>query len=155
MGVVHKTIGKVSWGQLVRELKFQTKTFKFIMATVIMEHRKILNRHRNCGAGELMCLDRGYCYRSHFYHSKYVCTCFFGQCQENLWYFPRAIFSLYTSKRETEDPMSISKKCAVSGQGAMTSAQQNRSALGRVCTAHIQLIPMGKADIPSVQWSNT
>lgn len=37
-------IGKVSWGQVVRELEFQTKTSKFIMATVITEHRKILSR---------------------------------------------------------------------------------------------------------------
>lgn len=42
MGVVHNMVGKVSWGQIVKELEFQTKAFKFVMETVITEDRSFL-----------------------------------------------------------------------------------------------------------------
>lgn len=30
MGVVHNMAGKVSWGQIVKDLEFQTKAFKLL-----------------------------------------------------------------------------------------------------------------------------
>lgn len=43
MGVVHNMVRKVSWGQIVKELEFQTKAFKFIMETVITEDGSFLS----------------------------------------------------------------------------------------------------------------
>lgn len=106
--------------------------------------------HWNCWTRAMRGLDSGQLYSyPPFLSNQIYMHLFFGWCHEILWCFPKVIFSLYTSKRETEDPMSTSKKWAVPGPWALTSAQQNRSALSRVCTAHIQLIAMGKADIPS------
>lgn len=98
-----------------------------------------------------MYVDRGHCYRSIFITANMCAPVSLAGVRKTFDISPGQYFPCTPQKGETEDPMSISKKCAVSGQGAMTSAQQNRFALGRVCTAHIQLIPMGKADIPSVR----
>lgn len=150
VGVVHNMIRKVSWGQIMKETEFQTKAFKLLWRQWSLRVDAFWVDHWNYWTGGMIRLDCGHwtCI-PHFYQIKYMCTWFFGWRQEILWYFPRVIFSLYTSERETEDPMSISKKWAVPGQWALTSARQNRSALSRVCAAHIQLIAMGKADIPS------
>lgn len=43
MGVVHNMVGKVSWGQIVKELEFQTKAFNFFMETVIAEDGSFLH----------------------------------------------------------------------------------------------------------------
>lgn len=43
MGVAHNMARKVSWGQIVKELEFQTEAFKFIMETVITEGGSFLS----------------------------------------------------------------------------------------------------------------
>lgn len=113
MGVERNMVGKVSWGQIVRNLNSRLRHSNYYWDSDHWGYRfsewtiEIVN-------GGMLCSDSGHCtHIPHFFflnQIKYTCTCFFGWCQEILWYFPRVIFSLYTSKRETEDPMSISKK---------------------------------------------
>lgn len=43
MGVAHNMVRKVSWGQIVKELEFQTKVFEFIVETVITEDGSFLS----------------------------------------------------------------------------------------------------------------
>lgn len=43
MGVVRNMVGKANWGQIVKELEFQSEALKFIMETVIIQGRSFLS----------------------------------------------------------------------------------------------------------------
>lgn len=117
-GCTLNMVRKVSWGQIVQELEFQTKVFRLIMETMISkdgsflsEPLKLLNK-----GNDMLGLQPLHSYPLFLSNQIYVHLSLWLM-SGNPFIFPQGnIFLVDLKKKETEDPMSISKKRIVPGQ---------------------------------------